>query len=173
MTTPYRGRGGRGQYGRGRGIQGSNNMLPQEPSASNVPIIGDWSVVQYNKGRPNFSNVKKEKEEASSSSVKSKIISYKQATQEESSQEYFENPIVETIMYIDDEDLSLNNSDGWSVKDRYLDTRGYPGMAGKSRLHLEMLLIGSGSVTITHNHHNGNTKDFISFSKCQIGRAHV
>jgi hypothetical protein len=166
MTTPFRGRGGRGQYGRGN--QGSNNMLPQEPMTSNVPIIGNWSVVQY---RKNFSNIKKEKDEASSSSsAKGKTISYKQATQEESSQDYFENPITETIMYIDDEDLSLNNSDGWSIKDRYLDSRCYPGLAGKSRPHLEMLLIGSGSVTITHNHHNGNTKDFISFSKCHINK---
>jgi hypothetical protein len=169
MTTPYRGRGGRGQYG--RGYQGSNNMLPQAQADPNIPVIGNWSLVQYNRGRPNTSNIKKEKEEASSStSAKSKNISYKQITLEESSQEYLENPIVETIMYIDDEDLSLNNSDGWSIKDRYLDTRCYPGMAGKSRPHLEMLLIGSGSVTITHNHHNGNTKDFISFSKCHINK---
>ena len=75
MTTPYRGRGGRGQYG--RGYQGSNNMLPQAQTDPNIPVIGNWSMVQYNRGRPNTSNIKKEKEEASSStSAKSKNISY-------------------------------------------------------------------------------------------------
>jgi hypothetical protein len=67
MTTPYRGRGGRGQYG--RGYQGSNNMLPQAQTDPNIPVIGNWSMVQYNKGRPNTSNIKKEKEEASSSTT--------------------------------------------------------------------------------------------------------
>jgi hypothetical protein len=96
MTTPYRGRGGRGQYGRGRGF-GSSNILPQ--SESNIPLIGDWTTVQYNKGRQ--PSVPQKKNEASSSSS-NKIISYKQIAIEEPPQEkiseFFENPITEDVM---------------------------------------------------------------------------
>jgi hypothetical protein len=91
-------------------------MLPQPES--NIPLIGDWTTVKYNKERQLPLHPKKD--EASSSYSTNKIISYKQVAVEESPQErvseFFENLVTETIMYIDEEDLSLTNNDGWSIK---------------------------------------------------------
>ncbi|MCH99698.1 hypothetical protein A2U01_0020713, partial [Trifolium medium] len=120
MTTPYRGRG-RGQTGRGgRG----NNRLPYQES--NIPLIGDWTTVSYNRQLP--APPKKEDKPSSSG----KIISYKEMAVNESAaennNEYFENPVSEKIIYIDDEDLTLTHMDGWSIKTRYLESRGYAGL---------------------------------------------
>lgn len=165
MTTPYRGRG-RGQYGRGRGY-GSNNILPQ--LESNIPLIRDWTTVQNNRGRQ--VPLPSKRDEVSSSSSTNKTISYKQVAVEESPQErVFKNPVTETIMYIDDEDLSLTNNDGWSIKARYLESRGYPELFGKSRPNLEILLIVTESVTITHHYQNNNQESFINFSKCHVNK---
>ncbi|MCI49324.1 hypothetical protein A2U01_0070568, partial [Trifolium medium] len=46
----------------------------------------------------------------------------------EQTPEYFENPVTEKIIYIDNEDLTLPNMDGWSLKTRYLESRGYAGL---------------------------------------------
>jgi hypothetical protein len=144
-------------------------MLPQ--LETNIPLIGDWTTVHYNKGRQ--MPIPSKKDEASSSSS-SKIISYKQIAVEESPQEkiseFFENPVTQDVMYIDDEDLSLTQNNSWSIKERYLESRGYPGLYGKSRPNLEILLSVTGSITITHNYHNGNPASFISFSKCHINK---
>ncbi|MCI71964.1 hypothetical protein A2U01_0093227, partial [Trifolium medium] len=55
------------------------------------------------------------KEDKPSSSTSKEITSYKDVavneTALEQSLEYFENPVTEDIMYIDDEDLSLPNAD--------------------------------------------------------------
>jgi hypothetical protein len=165
MTTPYRGRGrGFGRGGRGRG---SNNMLPQE---SNIPLIGDWTTVGKLKQLP---APPKKEEKSSSSSSSSKIISYKDMAINESQEqafEYFENPITEKIMYIDEEDLSLTHNDGWSIKTRYLESRGYAGLYGKSRPNLEILLTVTESVTISHYYQNNNPESFINFSKCHINK---
>jgi hypothetical protein len=57
-------------------------MLPQ-PEV-NIPLIGDWTTVHYNKRRQ--MPLPSKKDEASPSSSTSKIISYKQIAAEESSQ---------------------------------------------------------------------------------------
>ncbi|MCH96539.1 hypothetical protein A2U01_0017526, partial [Trifolium medium] len=128
MTTPYRGRG-RAQPGRGgRG----NNRLPLPYQETNIPLIGDWTTVSYNRQLP--APPKKEDKIPLSDSSSSKIISYKEVavndTASEQNLEYFENPITEKIIYIDDEDLTLTNVDGWSIKTRYLESRGYAGLHG-------------------------------------------
>ncbi|CAJ2679619.1 unnamed protein product [Trifolium pratense] len=137
MTTPYRGRGrGRG-FGRGIGSgRGGNNMLPYQES--NISLIGDWTSVGKLRQLP--APPKKEDQPSSSSN---KIISYKEIMVNESKEqasEYFENPVTEKIIHIDDEDLSLTHNDGWSIKTRYLESRGYAGLYGKSRPNLEILL---------------------------------
>ncbi|WJX71173.1 hypothetical protein P8452_55195 [Trifolium repens] len=142
-------------------------MLPQE---SNIPLIGDWTTV----GKPRQLPAPPKKEEkSSSSSYSSKIISYKDMTIEGSQEqtfEYFENPVTEKIMYIDEEDLSLTHNDGWSIKTRYLESRGYAGLYGKSRPNLEILLTVTESVTISHYYQNNNPESFINFSKCHINK---
>ncbi|MCI39699.1 hypothetical protein A2U01_0060931 [Trifolium medium] len=75
MTTPYRGRG-RG-FGRGRG---GNNMLPYQET--NIPLIGDWTTIHYNRQLP---APPKKEDKASSSS--SKIISYKEVAVNDPPQE--------------------------------------------------------------------------------------
>jgi hypothetical protein len=167
MTTPCRGRGrgfGRG-VGRGRG---GNNMLPHQES--NIPLIGDWTTVGKLRQLP---APPKKEEKPSSSSSSGKIISYKDMTVNEPQEqafEYFENPVTEKIIYIDDEDLSLTHNDGWSIKTRYLESRGYAGLYGKSRPNLEILLTVTESVTITHYYQNNNPESFINFSKCHINK---
>ena len=84
--------------------------------------------------------------------------------------EYFENPVTEKIMYIEHDDINLANNNGWSVKTRYLESRGYPGLFGKSRPNLEILLAITESVTITHHYQNNNPESFINFSKCHINK---
>lgn len=173
MTTPYRGRG-RGPGGRGRGFR-SSNMLPYQES--NVPLIGDWTTVYSNKGKSINTNtqqivaIKKKEDNASSSGTKTS--SYAEAMvnnqPQDQPQEYLENPVTEDIMHIDDEDLSITN-DPWSIKTRYLESRGYPGKYGKSRPHLEILLQMTESVTITHHFQNNNPQSFINFSKCHINK---
>ncbi|CAJ2643632.1 unnamed protein product [Trifolium pratense] len=125
MTTPYRGRG-RGRNS-GRGGRG-NNMLPYQES--NIPLIGDWTSV----GKPRqLPAPPKKEDQPSSSSNSNKIISYKEVMvnePQEQNLEYFENPVTEKIIYIDDEDLSLTHNDGWSIKTRYLESRGYAGLYG-------------------------------------------
>jgi hypothetical protein len=164
MTTPNRGRGrgrGPGGYGRGRG----NNILPYHEL--NTPLIGDWTTISYNKGKASFTTQKKE--EASSSKISNKIISYKEAANaEEQISEYFENPVTENIFHIEEDDVDMANNDGWFIKTRYLEKRSYPGLSGKSRPYLEVLLTFTESVTITHYYHNNDPKDFINFSKCHI-----
>ncbi|MCI40616.1 hypothetical protein A2U01_0061849, partial [Trifolium medium] len=110
MTTPYRGRGrGRGQGGRG------SNRLPY-PELT-VPLIGGWTTINYRSQLAGATNSrgttlppKKEDNKSSSSEDSSKkIISYKDIavneTALEQALEYFENPVSEKIMYIDNEDL--------------------------------------------------------------------
>jgi len=165
MSNPYGGRGrGRSIYGRGRG---SNNLLPFQES--NIPLIGDWTTVTHNKNRQ-----MPKKEEASSSNSQNKIISYKEVAindpPQEQVSEYFENPVTEKIMYIEHDDINLANNNGWSVKTRYLESRGYPGLFGKSRPNLEILLAITESVTITHHYQNNNPESFINFSKCHINK---
>ncbi|XP_045802470.1 uncharacterized protein LOC123896070 [Trifolium pratense] len=167
MTTPYRGRGrGRG-FGRGIGSgRGGNNMLPYQES--NISLIGDWTTVGKLRQLP----APPKKEDQPSSSSK-KIISYKDIIVNESKEqasEYFENPVTEKIIHIDEEDLSLTRNDGWSIKTRYLESRGYAGLFGKSRPNLEILLTVTESVTITHYYQNNNPESFINFSKCHINK---
>src|ERR1051325_3925890 len=168
MTPPSRG-GRRRGYGRGLG-RGSNNMLPQ--SEINIPLIGDWTTI-YKGGNVQQLPTSK-KEDIPSSSSSKKIISYKEIAVNDSPQEqvsdYFENPVTEKIMYIDDEDLKINPNDGWAIKTRYLESRGYPGLHGKSRPHLEILLAVTESVTFTHHYQNNNPESFINFSKCHINK---
>ncbi|MCH88417.1 hypothetical protein A2U01_0009303 [Trifolium medium] len=132
MTTPYRGRG-RGQLGRGG--RGGSNRLPY-PELT-IPLIGDWTTVNY---RSQLAAPPKKEDKPSSSNTSGKIISYKDITVNESATdnnfEYFEIPVTEKIMYIDDEDLSLPNTGGWSIKTRYLESRGYTGLY--DTLDLEM-----------------------------------
>jgi hypothetical protein len=161
MTTPNRGRGrgrGPGSYGRSRG----NNILPYQES--NIPLIGDWTTISYNKGKPSFTTQKKE--EASSSKTSDKIISYKEVASNdplhEQISEYFENSVTENIFHIE-EDVELPNNDGWFIKTRYLESRGYPGLSEKSRPHLEILLKITESVTITHYYHNNDPIFFYKF----------
>ena len=171
MTTPYRGGGqgyrGRGR-GRGRGYEGNKRMPHLE-----VPLIGSWSdyINNVNKNKQQ-SGVPSKKEDIPSSSSSSKIISYKDIIVSEVPQEleYFENPITEHILYIEDEDLQMTTTDGWSLKTRYLESRGYAGLHGQSRVHLEILLSISESVTITHHYQNNNPESFINFSKCHINK---
>ncbi|CAK8530890.1 unnamed protein product [Lathyrus sativus] len=116
MMTPYRGRG----RGYGRGGRGSNNMLP-EPE-SNIPLIGDWTVYKGRKMQQLPASSAKKEDIASSSS--NKTTSYKEVAVNNPPQEkmdYFENPVTEKIMYIDDEDMKINPNDGWSIKTRYLE----------------------------------------------------
>jgi hypothetical protein len=170
MTTPNRGRGrGPGDYGRGRG-RGRNNMLPYQEL--NIPLIGDWTTVSYNRGRQ--SSTPQKKEVGSSLKTSDKIISYKEATNEPSAQEqileYLENHVTETIFHIEDEDVEMANKDGWAIKTRYLESRWYPGLFGKSRPHLEILLTVTESVTITHNYQNNNPENFINFNNVILKR---
>ncbi|MCI33366.1 hypothetical protein A2U01_0054583, partial [Trifolium medium] len=136
MTTPYRGRGrGRSQGG------SSSNRLPY-PELT-VPLIGDWTTINYRSQLAGATNSrgttlppKKEDNKSSSSEDSSKkIISYKDVavneTTHEQALEYFENPVSEKIMHLDNEDLTLPNIDGWSLKTRYLESRGYAGLYGK------------------------------------------
>ena len=78
---------------------------------------------------------KKEKEETSSSNSQNKIISYREVAindpPQEQVSEYFENPVTEKIMFIEHDDINLANNNGWSIKTRYLESRGYPGLFGK------------------------------------------
>ncbi|CAK8578897.1 unnamed protein product [Lathyrus sativus] len=113
------------------------------------------------------------KREDIASSSSNKTTSYKEVAVNNPPQEqmdYFENPVTEKIMYIDDEDIKINPNDGWSIKTRYLESRGYPGLHGKSRPNLEILLTVTESVTITHHYQNNNPESFINFSKCHINK---
>ncbi|KAL1823347.1 hypothetical protein ACET3Z_010125 [Daucus carota] len=166
MSTPNRGRG-RG-YGRGRG-RGSNNLLPH--TESTVPLIGDWTVYRNNRVR----NVQQlpappKKEDIPSSS--SKTMSFKEAAISETppDQEYFENPITEKILYLEEEDILMIPNDGWSLKTRYLENRGYAALQNQPRLYLEILLTITESVTIVHHYQNNNPESFINFSKCHINK---
>ena len=166
MSTPNRGRG-RG-YGRGRG-RGSNNLLPH--TESTVPLIGDWTVYRNNRVR----NVQQlpappKKEDIPSSS--SKTMSFKEAAISETppDQEYFENPITENILYLEEEDILMTPNDGWSLKTRYLENRGYAALQNQPRLYLEILLTITESVTIVHHYQNNNPESFINFSKCHINK---
>ncbi|CAK8565451.1 unnamed protein product [Lathyrus sativus] len=166
MMTPYRGRG----RGYGRGGRGSNNMLPQPES--NIPLIGDWTTVYKGRKMQQLPASSAKKEDIASSSS-NKTTSYKEIAVNNPPQEqmdYFENLVTEKIMYIDDEDIKINPNDGWSIKTRYLESRGYPGLHGKSRPNLEILLIVIESVTITHHYQNNNPESFINFSKCHINK---
>jgi hypothetical protein len=165
---PYRGRGrGRGQ---GRGGR-SNNMLPS--TEQNIPLIGDWTTITRNSaGKLQQLPAPKPKtnEDIPSSS---KTTSFKDIIDKEPPNEvadYYENPVFEDIMYIEEEDISISPNDGWNIKTRYLESRGYPGLDGKSRPLYEMLLLSTESITITHNYHNNNPQSFISFSKCYINK---
>jgi hypothetical protein len=161
MSGPYRGRGrGRGGQGRGRGF----NINPSQES--NIPLIGDWTTIAYkNKQNP-------KKEEASSSNSQNKLITYKDTAISDPDQiiEYLENPVTEKIMFIEHDDIRQANNDGWSIRTRYLDSRGYPGLYGKSRPNLEILLTVTESVTITHYYQGNNPESFINFSKCHINK---
>ncbi|CAK8565449.1 unnamed protein product [Lathyrus sativus] len=166
MMTPYRGRG----RGYGRGGRGNNNMLPQPES--NIPLIGDWTTVYKGRKMQQLPASSAKKEDIASSSS-NKTNSYKEVAVNNPPQEqmdYFENPVTEKIMYIDDEDMKINPNDGWSIKTKYLESRGYPGLHGKSRPNLEILLTVTESVTITHHYQNNNPKSFINFSKCHINK---
>lgn len=171
MTTPYRGRGrGPGNQGRGRGR--SSTLLPyQEPS---VPLLGDWTTVYSKKSKNvNMQQIvatqKKEDTASSSSGTKSYAEAMVHNQSQNENVEYFENPITEEIMYLEDEDLNISN-DPWSLKTRYLETRGYPALYGKPRQHLEILLLVTESVSITHHYQNNNPQNFINFSKCHINK---
>ncbi|CAL5204552.1 unnamed protein product [Lathyrus oleraceus] len=166
MMTPYRGRG----RGYGRGGRGSNNMLPQPES--NIPLIGDWTTVYKGRKMQQLSASSSKKEDIPSSSS-NKSTSYKEIAVNNPPQEqldYFENPVTEKIMYIEEEDIKINPNDGWSIKTRYLESRGYPGLHGKSRPYLEILLAITESVTFTHHYQNNNPESFINFSKCHINK---
>ncbi|CAK8533945.1 unnamed protein product [Lathyrus sativus] len=166
MMTPYRGRG----RGYGRGGRGSNNMLPQPES--NIPLIGDWTTVYKGRKIQQLPASSAKREDIASSSS-NKTTSYKEVAVNNPPQEqmdYFENPVTEKIMYIDDEDIKINPNDGWSIKTRYLESRGYRGLHGKSRPNLEILLTVTESVTITHHYQNNNPESFINFSKCHINK---
>ncbi|MCH80518.1 hypothetical protein A2U01_0001287, partial [Trifolium medium] len=126
MTTPYRGRG----RGRGQGGRGSNRLPYQELT---IPLIGDWTTVNYRSQLAGGTLPPKKEDKPSSSGNSSKeITSYKDVavneTALEQALEYFENPVTEKIIYIDDDDLTLPNIDGWSLKTRYLESRGYAGL---------------------------------------------
>ncbi|CAK8569255.1 unnamed protein product [Lathyrus sativus] len=113
------------------------------------------------------------KKEDIASSSSNKTTSYKEVAVNNPPQEqmdYFENPVSEKIINIDDEDMKINPNDGWSIKTRYLESRGYPGLHGKSRPNLEILLTVTESVTITHHYQNNNPESFINFSKCHINK---
>ncbi|CAK8566566.1 unnamed protein product [Lathyrus sativus] len=166
MMNPYRGRGR--DYGRGG--RGSNNMLPQPES--NIPLIGDWTTVYKDRKMQQLPASSAKREDIASSSS-NKTTSYKEVAVNNPPQEqmdYFENPVTEKIMYIDDEDIKINPNDGWSIKTRYLESRGYPGLHGKSRPNLKILLTVTESVTITHHYQNNNPESFINFSKCHINK---
>ncbi|CAK8533944.1 unnamed protein product [Lathyrus sativus] len=166
MMTPYRGRG----RGYGRGGRGSNNMLPQPES--NIPLIGDWTIIYKVRKMQQLPTSSAKREDIASSSS-NKTTSYKEVAVNNPPQEqmdYFENPVTEKIMYIDDEDIKINPNDGWSIKTRYLESRGYPGLRGKSRPNLEILMTVTESVTITHHYQNNNPESFINFSKCHINK---
>lgn len=89
-------------------------MLPQ--SELNIPLIGDWTTIYKGRNMQQLPTSKKEDIPSSSSSSSKKIISYKEITVNDPPQEqvtdYFENPVTEKIMYIDDEDIQINPSDG-------------------------------------------------------------
>ncbi|CAK8561796.1 unnamed protein product [Lathyrus sativus] len=166
MMTPYRGRG----RGYGRGGRVSINMLPQPES--NIPLIGDWNTVYKGRKMQQLPASSAKKEDIASSSS-NKTTSFKEVAVNNPPQEqmdYFENPVTEKIMYIDDEGIKINPNDGWSIKTRYLESRGYPGLHGKSRHNLEILPTVTESVTITHHYQNNNPESFINFSKCHINK---
>ncbi|CAK8578290.1 unnamed protein product [Lathyrus sativus] len=166
MMTPYRGKG----RGYGRGGRGSKNMFPQPEL--NIPLIGDWTTVYKGRKMQQLpaSSAKNEDIVFSSSN---KTTSYKEVAVNNPLQEqmnYFENPVTEKIMYIDDEDMNINPNDGWSIKTRYLESRGYSGLHEKSRPNLEILLTVTESETITHHYQNNNPESFINVSKCHINK---
>ncbi|CAK8563260.1 unnamed protein product [Lathyrus sativus] len=166
MMTPYRGRG----RGYGHGGRGSNNILPQPES--NIPLIGDWTTIYKGRKMQQLPASSAKREDIASSSS-NKTTSYKEVAVNNPPQEqmdYFENPVTEKIIYIDDEDIKINPNDGWSIKTRYLESRGYPGLHGKSRPNLEILLTVTESVTITHHYQNNNPESFINFSKCHVNK---
>ncbi|CAJ2670994.1 unnamed protein product [Trifolium pratense] len=117
-------------------IKGENNSLADY--LTREFLQGDWTSV----GKPRQLPAPPKKEDQPSSSS-NKMISYKEIMvnePKEQASEYFENPVTEKIIHIDDEDLSLTSIDGWSIKTRYLESRGYAGLYGKSRPNLEILL---------------------------------
>ena len=181
MMTPYRGRG-RGNtpsYGRGRG-----RNPPPDLQTGNVPLIGDWTIFRSNRSyqrsatRDNVArggNTPRDNTARGGNTPpnipSSSNTAYRDSVTETAPElEYLENPFTEQIMFVENEDLKLSNNDGWSIKTRYLEHRGYPGFFNHSRMYLEVLLKITESVTITHNHNNGNPEDFISFSKCHINK---
>ncbi|WJX54562.1 hypothetical protein P8452_40431 [Trifolium repens] len=164
MSGPYGGRGrGRGRHGRGRG---TSIVSLQE---SNIPLIGDWTTITYNK---NKQTPRKEEASSSNSNEQNKLITYKDTVinNPEQVSEYFENPVTEKIMHVEHDDIAQANNNGWSIKTKYLDSRGYPGLYGKSRPNLEILLNVTESVTITHYYQGNNPENFINFSKCHINK---
>ncbi|CAK8531617.1 unnamed protein product [Lathyrus sativus] len=166
MMTPYRGRG----RGYGHGGRGSNNMLPQPES--NISLIRDWTTVYKDRKMQQLPASSAKKEDIASSSC-NKTTSYKEVAVNNPPQEqmdYCENLVAEKIMYIDDEDMKINPNGGWSIKTRCLESRGYPGLHGKSRPNLEIFLTVTKSVTITHHYQNNNPESFINFSKCHINK---
>jgi hypothetical protein len=164
MSGPYGGRGrGRGRHGRGRG---TSIVSLQE---SNIPLIGDWTTIAYNK---NKQTPRKEEASSSNSNEQNKLITYMDTVinNPEQVSEYFENPVTEKIMHVEHDDITQANNNGWSIKTKYLDSRGYPGLYGKSRPNLEILLNVTESVTITHYYQGNNPENFINFSKCHINK---
>ncbi|MCI22773.1 hypothetical protein A2U01_0043949, partial [Trifolium medium] len=126
MTTPYRGRG----RGRGQGGRGSNRLPYQELT---IPLIGDWTTVNYRSQLAGGTlprqltggSLPPKNEDKPSTSYKDIAVN---ETALEQTLEYFENPVTEKIIFIDNEDLTLSNIDGWSLKTRYLESRGYAGV---------------------------------------------
>lgn len=167
MMTPYR--GGRNNS-RGRGSGRSNTLLRPEQT---VPLLGDLSTPKKQPTRqlpPYFTS--QTTKEIPSEVPSSSSTSYKDAAVKEMPPEleYFENPITEHVLYLEHDDVKMTPKDGWSLATRYLESRGYPGLHGKARPNLEILLTITGSITITHHYQNNNPDSFINFSKCHINK---